>query len=270
MSAYALPILYALFVWWFSTGLILYLDRLPRHTFRWSLLGATVFMGTGLYGLAVSGADATVAGAYTGFTCALLVWAWHEVSFLMGFVTGTRTSPCPPEIRGWQRFVAATQAILWHELAILASAVLVVTLTWGAPNQVGTWTFLLLWLMRLSTKLNLFLGVPNLAEGLLPDHLRYLASFLARRPMNLLFPVSVTLSTVIAGCFVQNALAAEAVAFEVAAFTFLAALTTLAVLEHWFLVLPLPVEALWAWSLRQSGAKPPLTEPALTRLIVTR
>src|SRR4029450_2191513 len=136
-------------------------------------------MGTALYGLAVSGADATVAGTYTGFTCALLVWAWHEVTFLMGFVTGTRTTPCPPDARGWQRFVAATQAILWHELAILASAVLVVTLTWGAANQVGTWTFLLLWLMRLSTKLNLFLGVPNLAEGLLPDHLRYLASFLA-------------------------------------------------------------------------------------------
>ena len=48
MSAYALPILYALFVWWFSTGLILYLDRLPRHTFRWSMLGATALSGTGL------------------------------------------------------------------------------------------------------------------------------------------------------------------------------------------------------------------------------
>ena len=42
MMATAGPVLYALFVWWFSTGLILYLDRLPRHTFRWSLLGAKV------------------------------------------------------------------------------------------------------------------------------------------------------------------------------------------------------------------------------------
>ena len=39
-----------------------------------------------------------------------------------------------------------------------------VALTWGGANQVGTWTFLVLWVMRLSAKLNVFLGVPNLTE----------------------------------------------------------------------------------------------------------
>ena len=40
MVQYGLPVLYALFVWWFSTGLIIYLDGLPRSTYRWTMLGA--------------------------------------------------------------------------------------------------------------------------------------------------------------------------------------------------------------------------------------
>ena len=45
MSAFLLPALYALFVWWFSTGLIIWLDSLPPRTFRWSMLGGTALFG---------------------------------------------------------------------------------------------------------------------------------------------------------------------------------------------------------------------------------
>jgi putative photosynthetic complex assembly protein 2 len=247
---YGLPVLYALFVWWFSTGLILYLDGLPARTFRWSMLGATALLAAALYGLARSSGEPTVAGAYTAFTCALLIWGWHEISFLMGVVTGPRRIACPPGCRGRRHLVHAIQAILHHELAILATAVLVSALTWGGANQVGTWTFLLLWGMRISAKLNVFLGVPNLTEEFLPAHLHYLRSYLAKKPMNLLFPVSVTAATVIAAELVQRALAPDADAFEVAGYTFLGALMALAILEHWFLVLPLPDAALWSWALR--------------------
>ena len=37
-------IVFALFIWWFSTGLILYLDGLPRATFAWSMTGATIIL----------------------------------------------------------------------------------------------------------------------------------------------------------------------------------------------------------------------------------
>ena len=257
MSEHGLPVLYALFLWWFSTGLILYLDGLPERTFRWSMLGASALAGLALYGLARSSSDTTLTGTYVAFTSGLMVWAWHEISFLMGYVTGTRTTPCPPGCRGWRHFLHAVEAILYHELAIAASAVAVVALTWGGANQVGTWTFLLLWGMRLSAKLNVYLGVPNLTEEFLPGHLHYLKSFLAKKPMNLLFPVSVTVATLVAGFLVQEATADDALLFEAAAFTFLAALMVLAILEHWFLVLPLPDAALWRWALssRQAAAE---------------
>ena len=45
MTASLPPIFFALFVWWFSTGAILYLDGLPVPTFKWSMLAATLLLG---------------------------------------------------------------------------------------------------------------------------------------------------------------------------------------------------------------------------------
>lgn len=84
----ALPVLFAVFVWWFSTGIVLLLDGLPRTTFRWSHLLSTL-LGLGAFvGLAHTAPQTTPAGAFCAFTCALLVWGWHELSFLTGWVTG--------------------------------------------------------------------------------------------------------------------------------------------------------------------------------------
>ena len=220
--------------------------------------------GIGLYGLAVSAQDASVSGAFTAFTCGLIIWGWNEISFLMAFVTGPRREAAPPGSAGWLRLRHAVEAIAYHELAIAASAALVVALTWNAPNQIGTWTFLVLWAMRISAKLNVFLGVPNLGSEFLPDHLKYLESFFRKRPMNCLFPVSVTLSTTAAILLVQAAGAPGNGGFETAGFTFLATLVALALLEHWLLVLPLPAAALWNWYLNRRADN--LTDSGLTTL----
>ncbi len=249
MAAYGYPIAFALFVWWFSTGLIIALDNLPRRTFRWSMAGGTAVLAASLLGLARSSADASVGGAYAAFTCGLLVWGWQEMSFFMGFVTGPRRAPCSEGSAGWRRFGEATGAMLYHELAIVASAVAVVALTWGGANQVGTWTFVILWLMRQSAKLNVFLGVRNLNEEFLPEDLRYLGSFFTRKPMNLLFPMSITVSTIAAALLAYRAYEADSGSFAATGLTFLATMTALGLLEHWLMVLPLPFAALWHWAL---------------------
>ena len=127
---------------------------------------------------------------YAAFTYAVFVWGWHEMAFFMGFITGPRRTACPAGAAGWRRFGLAVQACIDHELAILATGVAVLWATWHAPNQVGLWTFLALWGMRLSAKLNVFLGVLNLGEAFLPAHLAYLLSYMRRRRMNALMPVS--------------------------------------------------------------------------------
>jgi putative photosynthetic complex assembly protein 2 len=257
MVLYALPALYALFIWWFSTGVIMYLDGLPRKTFKWSILGASILMVLSLWGVYASRNNATVTGAYCAFTGGLLAWGWQEISFYMGFVTGTRKDPCPEGCSSWKHFGHAIQTSLWHELAIIASGIVIVAITWGSRNQIGMWTFMVLWWMHQSAKLNVFLGVRNLNEEFLPEHLQFLKSFLTKKPMNLLFPLSITISTVILVKLIDAAVNAHGSRFDAAGFCFLATLMALAILEHWLLMLPLPAAALWGWSLKSRKAVKP-------------
>lgn len=254
------PVLFTLFIWWFSTGLILWLDRLPRSTFRWSMAGATLIALAGLGGLYATRDLTTDAGAYAAFAAAIAVWAWHECSFLFGYVTGPERRACPVECRGWARFVRALRSILHHELALAATALAVVAVTSGGANKVGLWTFVILWIMRISTKINLFLGVPNIGEEFLPADLRYIATYFARRPMNLFFPLAVSAATALLVHLMRELAGPTLTSFQAVAHIFYATLLALAVIEHWFLVAPLPVAALWSWSLKVRGETPPQPE----------
>ena len=263
MLSVAIPVLFAVFVWWFSTGLILVLDGLPRRTFRWSLVISSALAGTAFLALVHTAGKTTPADAYCAFTCALLVWGWHELAFLTGWITGPRKTASPPGVGAFTRFVHAVQAILWHEIAIITVGVAIIAVTWGEPNQTGTWTYLVLWIMRTSAKLNLFLGVRNLSEEFLPEHLKYLVSFFRRRSMNLLFPVTVTVPTIVAALMVQAALAPDATPAQHAGLLLVATMLGMAVIEHWMMVLPLPVAALWRWALRAREPRGPGDPPAL-------
>jgi putative photosynthetic complex assembly protein 2 len=252
---YAVPSLYALAVWWCATGAILYLDSLPPRTFRWSMAGATILAAAALYGLAHTRADASVAGAYCAFTCAVLVWGWIEMSFLTGFLTGPRTTACPADCRGARHFVHAIEAILHHELAIVGAGAAVIGLTWGGTNPVGAWTFLVLWVMRASAKLNLHFGVRNLGTELLPPHLQYLRSFFRRRRINPLFPVSVAAGCGVATLLVVRATAPGAAPFEVTGAMLVASLLALAIVEHLFMVLPVSLDPLWVRARRVAPSR---------------
>jgi putative photosynthetic complex assembly protein 2 len=258
MCSYFWPALYAVAIWWFSTGLILYLDSLPGRTFRWSMLGGTTVFLLALYQLGAGSNDTSVAGAYVGFTCGILLWGWQEMTFFMGQISGpmkTASRARPGSLRHFRDGVATS---LYHELAIVVCAAVVVWFTWGAPNQLGRWTFLLLWAMRQSAKLNLFLGVLNLSDELLPERLGYLRSYMARKPMNLLFPVSVSTGTVLAVVLVQRAGLPGIQPQQAAGLTMLITLLVLGIVEHWFLMLPLPLAPLWTWLLRSFRNPEPL------------
>lgn len=247
MSSYALAVGYALFLWWFSTGVILYLNGLPQRTYRASLLVATLLM-LALVALVFLVRDRQdLWGAYLGFTAGVLIWGWLEMVYFMGLVTGPHKEPCAAGCVGWERFRLALGTSLYHELLLLLIAAVLIAITWGAANQLGTWTFVILWLMRWSAKLNLFLGVPNLNEDWLPEHVRFITSYLRKRPMNLLFPVSVSVATVIMSLLVEAALELPPSGFSGVALILAATLLALAILEHWFLVLPLADGALWSW-----------------------
>ena len=105
------PLLFALLMWFIGTASIVWLDSRPRSTFRTSMR---------LSGLAAIAAiilvwywadDTGSTGAFVGFGAAIVIWGWHEMSFLMGFVAGPNKEPCPPGATGWPRFKAATATV---------------------------------------------------------------------------------------------------------------------------------------------------------------
>ena len=249
MTLYVMPALFALFAWWLSTGIVLYVVGRPRATHANAMLVTTVLLGVGLWGVWSSADDTSLMGAYIAFASALLVWAWHEMSFLLGYVTGPRTSPENKQANQRATLSSSVEVVIYHEFAIALTAALIVILTADAANQTGVWTFVILWLARLSTKLNIYLGVPNHTEQFLPAHLKYIATYFCKRSMNLLFPITVTATTVITALLIASAADANALSHEIAGSVFLATLMALAVLEHWFLVLPIPSAELWTWGL---------------------
>ena len=253
---HALPIAYALFLWWFATGLIFYLDQLPVRTFKWSMAGGTLVLGAALWAIGLFAADGSLFAVYASFTAGVLAWGWQELSLYTGFVTGPRKQSCQAGCNGWRHFGHALGVNLWHEIAIVAVALAIAALSWGKPNAWGLYAYLLLWAMHLSARLNVFLGVRNVSEEFVPAHMAVLKSFLTRKPMNLLFPFSVTAATIGAVLLFQEAFSAPRDE-DRAGWSLLAALAALAVFEHWMLMLPLPVEKLWKWSLptRRDAAK---------------
>jgi putative photosynthetic complex assembly protein 2 len=265
-------ILFAVFLWWASTGAILFLDGLPRRTYAMSMTVMTALALAALAAIWLTRSAVTPGSAVTAFAAALVLWAWNEMAFLMGFITGPRKVAATPGVSGLARLRESTLTLISHELAIAATGLVIWLAVSDGGNFFALWTFLILWAMRLSTKINIFLGAPNVTVEFLPPHLAYLASYFRKRPMNGFFPPSVTLATLAAAWLAHLALRPAAPPGETIGYSLLAALTALAVLEHWLLFLPVPAARLWGWSLRNhpdavlparaidisSAAQPPL------------
>ncbi len=246
--ALAWPFVFVAVVWFFSTGVIVWLDNKSPDTFGASLLGATVIAGVATLGILTSASDTSATGAYIAFASATAIWGWHEMSFLMGFVRGPNRAVEVHGLKGWARFASASATLIHHEVALAITSVGLFALTWGQPNQVAAQAFGLLFVMRISTKLNIFLGVANLSTDIMPPHMAYLKSYFRKAAINPLFPVSIILSSWLGYSLLMAGLSAPIGSGAMVGTMMLFALVALATLEHLFLMMPLRDSALWAWA----------------------
>ncbi|SHI82998.1 putative photosynthetic complex assembly protein 2 [Palleronia salina] len=236
----------ALFVWWFSTGAILWAvkradGRGPGAHGRVVLLGLPLLVA-GVAGVILTRNSVGAPALYGGFLSALAVWGWIEMAFLTGTVTGPGRGPLPFCMTEGQRFRAAWAVLAWHELLLLAGFVLVALATFGAANDLAFWTYAVLFFARISAKLNIFLGVPRINTEFLPAPLAHLPSYFRQGPVSWLFPLSILVLTLAVFCWIERL----AVTGETR-FALLLTLTALALVEHWLMVLPLPDAKLWRW-----------------------
>jgi putative photosynthetic complex assembly protein 2 len=115
-----------------------------------------------------------------------------------------------------------------------------------AANPFAFGTFAVLFVARISAKLNLFLGVPRINTQFLPKPLAHLTSHFRMGRITAFFPISVSVLTVLAALLLERAVNVDPSGLSVG-YALLTCLCLLAVLEHWFMVLPLPDEKLWRW-----------------------
>jgi putative photosynthetic complex assembly protein 2 len=101
--------------------------------------------------------------------------------------------------------------------------------------------------------LNLFLGVPRINIQFLPRPLAHLASHFRIGRITAFFPLSVSALTVASALLLERAINVDTPGMSVG-YALLTCLCLLALLEHWFMVLPLPDEKLWRWMM--PAAKP--------------
>ena len=252
MTTYALPILTAIIVWWFSTGLILWLGRRDERLHKTIMLGATGFAALSLVAINLSADMTSMIGAYVAFAAAIALWGWHELAFIFGMITGPRRTDCPKSQSGLERFKSAVETLLYHEIGLLMTGLVIGLMTLSAMNKIALLTFSVLWVMRVSAKLNLFFGVPKVAIDMMPARLRYLASYFRQGTISVFFPVSVTAAMLGFGGMIAVLMTivppVEPFVAE-GAFVGLILCTTLlalAIFEHWCLILPFDETALWA------------------------
>lgn len=247
MSVALTAVMVAVLAWWIATGAVIVAARASLGHPLYVLMPSVALAVAGLATLFFIADMVTVAAVYGAFFSALAIWALHEVTFLLGYVTGPRKATCSPDSVGWPRFREAFAAIRDHELALFLTSLLLVVLFFGAANPFGWAIYALMWFMRLLTKFNVFLGAPNAVSDILPERMAYLTSYFRTDRTHPFFIMSVMVITGLftACCYMAATVGEPAL---VAGWSLMATFAFLGLIEHLFLVLPVRDAALWSWA----------------------
>jgi len=247
------PSLIALLSWWFGTGIILLLVRFPKEWFPAARGFWTLISIPALFFCYQSMQENSNANAYLGFISTIVLWGWHELAFLTGWISGHRRVPLEPNLHIWNRFKQSVAVIWHHELGLFLNLMLLIGMQIGQPNHTAVCTFGLLWMMRLSSKLNLFFGVPQVGEQYLPIQLAYMGSYFRRSAVSGFFYLSMSVSVIVWLALVWQAHAGQVTI--TCHWVLLASLLGLAIIEHILMMIPLSLERVWGWALKSGDTE---------------
>jgi len=249
MTDYVMPVLFVILLWWSSTGAILWLARGVDKQMHLRLLGMTAICGLGFAGLIISTAYTQVWSVYMGFVSALIIWGWVEFTFLGGMITGKLKGLCPKDLTETKRFARAFRAINYHEFTLLGALIVIGLIDMTGGTGTASKTFACMWLMRIGAKFAIFSGVPKLSVEMMPERLSYLQSYFRADRIGWGFWCSIISCGLF---FMAGIYALVAIDYSLVTRTqviMLTALVGLALIEHFFMVLPVADSRLWSWAM---------------------
>ena len=130
----ALAAIAAVAVWWLATVLALYRLRQHPATFPATLAASTLISIVSVWLIVASAGSASILGALAAFVGAVGVWSWHEIAYLTGYVSGPVPEACPADAGLGERLRRGINACLYHELAIVVTAVMLMVTLAGSAN----------------------------------------------------------------------------------------------------------------------------------------
>ncbi|NDJ63275.1 MAG: DUF3623 domain-containing protein [Chloroflexi bacterium] len=248
---FLIPVLYAIFLWWFTTGVIIVVFGRGPLVKRIYYALATLALLIALAGLFVTRDRTDVHAVYIAVTCGVVIWGWQLAGYYLGFVTGPhRDHQVDDGARSlWDRFGLALRAGIHHELLALGFGALLTIIVWGQANHWGLLMYVALWLMHASAKLNVFFGVRNFRIDFLPGHLHHLEALLNKRDHNEFFPLAMVAATSAVVVLVYHAIMPSGSDAQTVGSLLIATMMALGILEHALLILPVPL-MLWGWGAR--------------------
>lgn len=235
--------------WWFGTVFVLLLGRIPSRLDPVAKTATAVAYGAALPLVLAAQLSTAPLAPYAAFAAAIVLWGTLELSHLRAWVTGPYPAACPSGATRWRRFRAGLATSLHHELSVIATGALLL----GADAidgriGCGTGSFVVLWIMRWSAKLNLFLGVRNFNAEMLPAGMRYLDTYVRRSSMNPLYPWSVGGALLVLAMLLGAAQGPDIDGAQRTGLLLMSTLLGLAILEHLFMMLPFTDRRLWEWA----------------------
>ena len=239
----------AVSAWWLLTGLALLLVHQPKTIAHRGFIGHSVLTLVAWLCMPLNVVSTSPIGVAGGFLLGLVIWGWLELSYLLGYVSGPNHQVYRGGPSTWRRFKGALATTIYHEAAVVACVAMLAVMSVDQPNQTAFFTVTVLCVMRWSAKLNLFFGVREFNDRWLPNHLRYLTSYLRIGKSSALLPASAILGFLVTYEIYALADQVNVIAYQLSLYL-VASLMLLASIEHIFLLFPVNEAALWRWAKR--------------------
>ena len=148
-----------------------------------------------------------------------------------------------------ERFINGFRSIALNECFLISCLFLMAIMSIGKLNNFGLTTFLILYVARVSAKLNLFFGVPYINLHFLTAPLKHIATFCRVAPIGFFFIASTIMLGLMFLFLVGFVIYSESMSELQFGYLLLSTLAGLAVLEHLFMALPIKDATLWNWLL---------------------
>ena len=253
MESKFFTILLTIFLWWFSTGLILYairrVDFSSKINHRSFALYCLPLLIIGIIGFVFTINNLTVQTVYISFISSLCIWGWFEIAFLSGLITGKIKSKCEEGKRGLKRFIFAWKTINHSELALIFVTISLFIIVYKEANNFGFLTFAILYIARVCAKINFYLGVPYINFDFFPKPISYMKSLFKISNPSFFWILSVAFLFYLSMINAQNSLSADITYPSSIGYILISSLTFLALFEHLCMVIPFTETRLWSWML---------------------